>query len=453
MDRLKKTTRAIIGLFTGSQPSKPHISTLKPVVPLQSYLSKAYKDALLAHKLGAQPDDDSAGNLHVPISVFVHVRTGSNHYYAGIHDDEVHFSASLLKVAAMFAAFSLREEARQLAPGGGFADENAFFAALSLQFTSADAVPAIRNAGVGLKPRYKDVLKLTGFGAGPLQVEFNPTFSVPLAVDHALYATYRTVRAHELSLGHIFDDKEPRENAATITELNKVSHMYKMIVPSNNASAAECIRRLGYAYINVKLMNSGFYDPNSSPPKGIWLAADFAGGPRVEIDSVNDGKSAQATTSRQMARFFSLIDLGQLIDAPSSATTNSAEMKALLKEAHGVDSAWISRFPPRLYDFEGVKVGLANLKPNTPPKGPDVYSEGVLLKWNNASQVDSFNASQVDSFNAKMDPTNSNPGVRLSGQIAVCWQNVRVSAFNTGVRGIADMIQTAFSNFLNQSPP
>ena len=147
----------------------------------------------------------------------------------------------------------------------------------------------------------------------------------------------------------------------------------------------------------------------------------------MEIDSVNDGKSAQATTSRQMARFFSLIDLGLLVDA-----THSAEMKALLREAATVDSPWISRFGTRKYSFGGVKVGVANLKPNTNPKGPDVYSEGVLLKWKG-------DAAKLAHFN-------------LSGRIVVCWQNVRKSAFDTGVEAIAVMIEKAFADFLDQAP-
>ncbi len=365
----------------------PNTVPVPPGNSLQKYLEKAYAEAIGAGKLGTQPADDSVAKLHVPISLFAHVRTGSGHHYAGIHDDEVHFSASLMKVAAMYAAFSLRAEARKLAAPGGFANEGAFIAALKLKFKSTDAVPSIQSAGVGLEPRYLDVLKVTGFGGGTLQVEFNPSF---------------------------------------------VSHMSQMIVPSNNASAGECIRRLGYAYINVKLMNGGFYDRTTS--KGIWLAADFVGGTRVEIDSVNDGKVAQATTSRQMARFFSLIQLGTMIDEslldPALRTSNT-EMKALLKEAHGVDAAWISKFGPRRFDFEGVKVGLANLKPNTPPKGEDVYSEGILLKWN-----------------ADPAPLPHN----LSGDIAVCWQNLRKGAFDTGVPAIAEMIEKAFSNFLNQTP-
>ncbi len=355
---------------------------ITPTFTLQQYLNKAYAEALGTHELGAQPANDSTASLHVPISLYAHVRSGGNHFYAGIHDDEMHFSASLLKVAAMYAAFSLRAEARELAQTGGFANITAFFTALGQQFNTNDAVSAIRNAGpaVGLKPKYADILSVTGFGSGTLSVEFTNNFG---------------------------------------------DHLKAMIIPSDNSSAAQCIQRLGYAYINVKLMNGGFFDRTTN--KGIWLAADFAGGTRVELDSINDGKAAQVTTSRQIARLFSVIQLGTLIDS-----THSEDMRKLLKDAVAVDAPWISRFGSRLYKFGGVKVGLANLKPNTPPKGPDVYSEGILLKWKGDA--------------AKLTALN------LTGDIAVCWQNLRKNAFDTGVPAIAKMIETTFANFLAQTP-
>ena len=355
---------------------------ITPTFTLQQYLNKAYAEALVAHELGAQPADDSTASLHVPISMYAHVRSGGSHFYAGMHDDDMHFSASLLKVAAMYAAFSLRAEARELARTGVFANANAFFTALGQQFNTDDAVSAIRNAGpsVGLKPKHADILLVTGFGGGTLSVDFTDEFR---------------------------------------------NHMRQMIIPSNNASAAQCIRRLGYAYINVKLMGGGFFDRNSN--RGIWLAADFAGGTRVEVDSINDGKAAQVTTSRQMARFFSAIKLGTLV-----GSVHDEEMRQLLKDAVDVDAPWISKFGTRLYNFGGVKVGLANLKPNTPPKGPDVYSEGVLLKW-------------------KGDATKL-AALNLTGDIAVCWQNLRISAFDSGVPAIATIVETTFKNFLAQTP-
>lgn len=395
---------------------------VSPKTPLQAYLDKAYKDAIILGNLGAQPVDDSNATLHVPISIFVLAKPGSDHHYAEVHGDEVHFSASLLKVAAMFAAFHLRAEARLLAARGGFTDEASFFAALSQQFSSTEAVPAIQTAGVGLTPRYRDILEVTGFGGGgSLTVEFVPSFHQPIAVDHARFLDYELVRTTE-GLGTDANGNRI-ENEASLAALARVSHMYRMIVPSNNASAGECIRRLGYAYINVALIKGGFFHPPAS--RGIWLAADFVGGTRVEIDSVNDGKVAQATTSQKMALLFAAIQLGGLVDPDSSR-----EMKELLAEAHTVDSAWVSRFGARKFDIAGVKVGVANLKPNTPPMGPNVYSEGLLLKWN-------------------ADPTPLPHN--LTGDIVVCWQNLRRPAFGTGVPAIAEIIEKAYSNFLKQT--
>jgi len=354
------------------------------IIPLKKYLVKEYKKALQANQLGAQPADDSAVNLHVPISIYALGIPGNPNYYAGIHDDEVHFSASLMKAAAMFAAFSLREEAKQLAAGGSFASPAAFFTALAAQFHTADADAAIVTAGVGLNPRYQDVLKVTIAG-GVAQVQFDPVFA---------------------------------------------NHLDLMIVPSNNNSAGECIRRLGYAYINVKLKNAGFYKPAIT--SGIWLAADFAGLTRVEIDSVNDGKSAQCTTSRQMGDLFAQIYAGKLINS-----TASLDMKNLLIKAETQgDASWLTHDGGnRKYNVVGVKVGLANLKPNTPPKGPDVYSEGVLLNWNG----DPGDAAKLATL-------------KLTPRIAVCWQNIRASAYGTGVPAIALMIENAFSNFIHQTP-
>ena len=257
-------------------------------------------------------------------------------------------------------------------------------------------------------------------------MNFVPAFHRPIDEDNALFRDYQDIRtAHGLGVDA---HGNPIENAQSRAAFARISHMWRMIVPSNNSSAGECIRRLGFAYINVKLMQRGFYEPSLTPPRGIWLAADFIGGTRVEIDSLNDGKSAQATTSLQMARLFSLIELGELINVASCT-----EMKALLNTAHSVDSAWLSRPAGlRRFDFVGVKVGVANLKPNDPPKGEDVYSEGLILKWPVSAA----------------DRRDRN----VNGEIAVCWQNLRKSATGSGFRAIAGIIEDAFSNFLKQDP-
>jgi hypothetical protein len=46
-----------------------------------------------------------------------------------------------------------------------------------------------------------------------------------------------------------------------------------MIIISRDCDTAECIFRLSYPYINVKLMNEGYFNRDSM--KGIWLAGDY----------------------------------------------------------------------------------------------------------------------------------------------------------------------------------
>jgi hypothetical protein len=348
---------------------------IKKIVPLQTYFDRAYKDALAKHQLGDQPADDSTDKLHVPITLIAYAKSGDVHSKVGIYEDEMHFSASLLKAGVMYAAFKLLAEAEALSaatPAGGFADQNVFFAALKQQFHSADTVPAIRNAGAGLVPSYDKILTVDGFGpGGKLKVKFVPEFYHDFSVDQDLNKKYMEIRDAD-NLGD--DDQGNKiENARSRAALARISHLYKMVIWSNNESAGECIRRLGYAYINVKLMEMDLFDKEHN--RGIWIGGDYVGiAPRLEVDSVNDAKVATATTTRHMAELFSLIKLEKL--------PHSEDMQFLISEAQNFESSFISRAPPRLFGVGGVKVGVANIKPNTKPLGPDVYSEGIIFSWN-----------------------------------------------------------------------
>jgi hypothetical protein len=413
------------------------LSKIKKDIPLQTYFNRAYKDALLKHQLGDQPADDSTAKLHVPMTLIAYDKSGLQvHSRAGIYQDEMHFSASLLKAGVMYAAYKLLKEAEDLAkspPAGGFSNQNAFFAALQKQFNSSDAVPEITKVGAdaGLVPRYADILKVDGFG-GELNVTFVPEFFRSVPEDRDLYAKYVQIR-HDQGLKKNVESPESR------AALARVSHMYKMIVWSNNTSAGECIRRLGYAYINVKLMGEGLFDKEHT--KGIWIGGDYVGvAPRIEVDSVNDDKVATATTTKHMAELFSLIKLEKL--------PHSDKMQLLISEAQQSEPSFISRAPGRLFAVGGVKIGVANIKPNTKPLGPDVSSEGIIFEW-------------------KTRPGEKLPKDRnLNGIFAACWQNVRGDAIaadkpahnvrtiadtETEWDGVAEVIQNTIKNFINQT--
>jgi len=170
--------------------------------------------------------------------------------------------------------------------------------------------------------------------------------------------------------------------------------------------------------------------------RGIWIGGDYeAVVPRVEVDSVNDDKVALATTSRHMAELFSLIKLDKL--------PHSLDMQFLISEAQQFEPSWISRVE-RLFTVGGVKVGVANIKPNKKPLGPNVYSEGIIFSWDTDTAL----------------PDEKLPKDRnLSGDFTMCWQNLRadkikadLAAHNVSNKfdGIAEVFETAFQDFLNQ---
>jgi len=92
-----------------------------------------------------------------------------------------------------------------------------------------------------------------------------------------------------------------------------------------------------------------------------------------------------------------------------------------------------------LFSFVHDKIGFDGL--GTIRK-PIVYSEGLIIRWTDASQT-------ID-FNNRIDPGNTNPFIRLSGEFSVCWQNLLAGKLSTGFDGIVDVLNNTISDFLDQ---
>ena len=262
-----------------------------------------------------------------------------------------------------------------------------------------------------------------------------------------------------------------------------------MIIPSNDCAAAECISRLSYPYINVKLMEDGFFDRTSM--KGIWLAGDYffpgclkrpegikkaKGQDFIRIDTINDCDqtkrppfcgSAQNTTSKQMATFFLKILLGELVDEASSL-----EMRRLLHETqHGSPAGTPDpSFPPpppdpsflvietstpgsptssnsacgsveKKFIIDGEKIGLGSIKTDSERGAIDVRSEGMIIKWKNITEDEAgFNKDLKKKFD----------DCKLTGEAAICWQNLSNATPNTD--GIIEIINDSIFNFIHQAP-
>jgi hypothetical protein len=155
-----------------------------------------------------------------------------------------------------------------------------------------------------------------------------------------------------------------------------------MIVDSDNDQASATIQALGYSWINGLMSNGGLF--NQSTNTGIWLGGTFTGAfPAVRVPSINDGPSAQATTTIDMAKFLALLLEGRTLDA-RSADGISVEMLGLLADAQSLgDSSWMTVGARASMGLNGIgpgftithcKLGLGDLT-----VGPEVASEATIL--------------------------------------------------------------------------
>ena len=432
------------------------LSKIKKIIPLASYLNAAYKKVRAAGKLGP----DFGLKTHIPFSIYLEGIPGADYIYAGNsfeingtvhHLDELEcFSGSLIKVAAMFAAFTLRREADVLRTDmrDGIVNEplSKFFDKLAERVNpTSDAVPEIMTAArIPMVPSLRDILSITDLDTA---VTFTADFR---------------------------------------------AHLRRMIIRSRDCDTAECIFRLSYPYINVKLMNEGYFHRDSM--KGIWLCGDYfpkggcakeaqesklqykaTGQEFVRIDTVNDCDqtkhppfcgSAQNTTSKEMARLFLNILHEELVDP-----TSAHEMRLLLFEAqHGSpkdtppptfareDFSFLEVDPrpdendplhsnratgnvATKFTIEGVKIGQGDMKKDPERGDIQLRSEGSIIKWKNITKDEpNFDPKLLKKFE----------DCNLTGQAAICWQNLSTSTPNTD--GIIEIINDSISNFIAQAP-
>ncbi len=284
------------------------------------------------------------------------------HAWAGHRHTEVHYSASLLKVAAMYTAHDLLAAAKQQIIDQSPQSAADFFASLNTDFT-----PAIQ-------------------AATPANITNDPRIT-----NTQIIPSYQQIIDPQLDASGIPVGADFTANYAQL--------MSDMIVVSSDAAALQCIHALGYGLINARLADDGFFD--SSSQRGIWLAGDYSNGtqwPAVRVPAVNDGTSAQATTAVEMARLYTLMSDEILV-----TVDNSDAMLALLAQA----GAWFDSTTPPIWpsstgiDATRTKVGVGPLAPNAAGVIEQVVSEGLtahdpandrdfVVVWQNLKGATSF---------------------------------------------------------------
>jgi hypothetical protein len=319
----------------------------------------------------------------------------SNNHYAEINGTKMHYSGSLVKVAALYAAFELRSAARLHAKNNSFSDPSSFQTSFAATIDTSVAIPRLQSFGTGLKPTLSKIFQ--GFAyTSPNQVDFTTDYQ---------------------------------------SALDGIAE---------NVNATKVIDALGYGYINVSMILGNFFNPDPATLNGIWLAGDYSKEKSlksVRVPVENDtvvGGSGQAITTKEMSRMFYLIHTEQGF----SRVTDPVERAAANKGIHDIlategsffqnttSTLHISVTPS--FSKHCAKVGIGTLGPLSSP-GPKVISEGDAMTWADNSQISTFNTK----FKRQ-----------LTGDFALCWQNMYPPDphFDALVRILNNTIQ----NFLSQ---
>ncbi len=238
--------------------------------------------------------------------------------FGAFKPDEEHYVASAAKVAAMYAAFALRDMARRFASMSAIAR------------ITEETLAAINAATAGRAPP-KRPKPPTLFDQ--LRAVIDPV--IDATAPAPLFAAVK--RAHRVPhYEHIF--LNAAAGMPTDFRGDFKRSMHQMIVPSSNPGAGQVIRAVGYGYLNGALAAARLFDDKNR--SGVWLAGDFVGlYPYARIQSANDGLVAQAGSALAMAKMMSLIVNEAAVDSGASK-----QMKELLVEAvTGVDTPFLTR--------------------------------------------------------------------------------------------------------------
>jgi Beta-lactamase enzyme family len=254
---------------------------------------------------------------------------------------------SLAKIAAMFAAFRLRERVRLAAAAVGSAAKNADE---MVEKIASEWKPLV-SAKISKPPQdFPDLKHIFDFGpASP----WNPKFK---------------------DGGRDWKALTPFHESATAATLEFMDRMRLMIRFSDNLAAGSCVRDIGFQYMNGALADDGF---SRGGLNGIlWLGGDYGFKRVPPIMGAPDWDHGQGATwvranAKGIASFLTFVWTNRLVKQAPSA---SGEMRDILLERPGV----------------GFGTNLRNSTPNVVRAWSKVglgsnISEGVIIECNTGS--------------------------------------------------------------------
>lgn len=278
---------------------------------LSPYQSSPYSPLAVSPTLDAQIKVIGAKGRFSNLGISVVDLTGNppTPPYGGSRDDDMFFAASLVKIAAMFAAYQLLDAVRRDAATVGSTSAPAILGTLESAYSAAVA-GGLPSGAPPQAPLLSKLFAITPSGTG-----------TPVVVFDAAGSTFK-----ELNANH--------ENFGFINAKKSLEWLHLMIRWSSDCASSILISTLGMAYINGALATAGFFDPRTN--LGIWLGGSYASAcPRAQqalgvralpwkpvSAAIQNAHSAlsrfQVATSRAVALLFTCLAQGRLVDPTSS---------------------------------------------------------------------------------------------------------------------------------------
>jgi hypothetical protein len=331
-----------------------------PLTAFDQKLKDAFTSAINTVKANSDyaslPNVDNLAIILVPLNLNqTRPVIGSN---SGFYD--MLYSGSMLKIAAMYAAYQLYSAVNTLAATWDptqIGDSTKVFAAIHQAFDSqilpaSDVINGASTAGKRA-PQYEIIFTPTQDNLNRWSLDFRA-------------------------------DIDPTVDFA--------GHLQKMIVDSHNPSAGFCIQALGFSWIDGLFQKAGLFNPTTK--HGIWLAGDYlntlsfinsehakdvahpgtgdpeaveefnlgiSGWKEVRVPSTNDGPSKQATTCIDAARLLVLLADNKLVAGGPVGTANSAMLGLLHNAVTGGAPSVVGRVPPVPFTILQSKIGFGTL--------------------------------------------------------------------------------------------
>jgi Beta-lactamase enzyme family len=221
--------------------------------------------------------------------------------FSGWNMYDQRFAASLVKIAALFAAFRLRENLRIAANQVSAKDKKEVFKTVAVDWKGVveTAVPD----GKPDFPKFDQIFTING-STGAWAIDFTTDY---------------------------------------------LNHLKNMIGHSNNHSASVCIDRIGFQYLNGALETDGLYSREFG---GLWLGGNYAG--RNWMREPRTRLTHMGATAKAVAAFLTLLEDSRLVSPEASD-----EMRAIMRLAGSWFAEGLDRArPPRPITDIYAKVGL-----------------------------------------------------------------------------------------------